>query len=767
MTPETMDPVRAEEAGEHQPLESFTESAYLEYAMYVILDRALPSICDGLKPVQRRIVYSMSELGLKAAAKYKKSARTVGDVLGKFHPHGDSSCYEAMVHLAQPFTSRYPLIDGQGNWGAQDDPKSFAAMRYTESKLTKYADVLLGELGQGTTEWMPNFDGTLTEPRHLPARLPNVLLNGATGIAVGMSTDIPPHNLREVADACVKLLDAPSTTTEALCEIIQGPDYPGGADIITPKKDLLKLYRTGNGSIKMRCIWSLEEGEIVISALPHQVSGAKVLEQIAAQMQAKKLPMVADLRDEADHEDPIRLVIVPRSNRVDVDALMAHLFATTDLEKSYRANFNVIGRDRRPGVLGLKTLLTEWLAFRTETVRKRLSHRLEKVTDRLHVLEGLLVAYLNLDEVIAIIRKEEKPKPILMDRFGLTEIQTDFILDTRLRNLARLEEMKIQAEQEELAKEKEKLERLLSSDRRLKTLIKKEIVTDAKAFGDDRRSRVVEREEARAMTEADLMPSEPVTVILSEKGWVRAAKGHDIDAENLTYKSGDAFLAKAQGKNSQQAIFMDSTGRSYSLAAHSLPSARGYGEPLSGRFTFPTDAQPQFTLMGGDEDCYLIASDAGYGFLARLGDMIAKNKAGKTFLNLPRNAKALPPIRVENPETDWLVALTNEGRMLMFPMKEMPKLARGKGNKILNILAARAANREELLKRVLAIPEGSILVIHAGKRTLNLKASQQEPFMGIRGRRGALLPRGFRNVGQIAVIPPEPVSPPKPDETEE
>src|SRR5690554_2532784 len=609
------------EGVERRSLSSFTEEAYLNYSMYVIMDRALPHIGDGLKPVQRRIVYAMSELGLNADAKHKKSARTVGDVLGKYHPHGDSACYEAMVLMAQPFSYRYPLVDGQGNWGAPDDPKSFAAMRYTEARLSRYSEVLLSELGQGTSDWIPNFDGTLDEPAVLPARLPNLLLNGTTGIAVGMATDVPPHNLREVAAACVRLLDEPNATVAQLCEHLPGPDFPTEAEVISPRADLLKMYETGRGSVRMRAVYRIEDGDVVITALPHQVSGAKVLEQIAAQMQAKKLPMVADLRDESDHENPCRIVIIPRSNRVDVEDLMRHLFATTDLESSYRVNMNVIGLDGRPQVKDLRTLLGEWLTYRIGTVRRRLQFRLDKVEKRLHLLEGLLVAFLNLDEVIAIIRSEDQPRPVLMERFGLSDLQTDYILDTKLRQLARLEEMKIRGEQDELAKERDKLLALLGSETKLKKLVRKELLEDAETYGDARRSPIIERAEARALSETELLPSEPVTVVLSEMGWVRCAKGHDVDAAALSYKAGDKYKSAAPGRSNQYAVFLDSTGRSYSLVAHSLPSARGQGEPLTGRLSPPAGASFECVLLPDDDALYVLASDAGYGFVVKGEDL--------------------------------------------------------------------------------------------------------------------------------------------------
>ena len=736
---------------ERRPLAEFTEQAYLNYSMYVIMDRALPHIGDGLKPVQRRIVYAMSELGLNADAKHKKSARTVGDVLGKFHPHGDSACYEAMVLMAQPFSYRYTLVDGQGNWGAPDDPKSFAAMRYTEARLSRYSEVLLAELGQGTVDWVPNFDGTLDEPATLPARLPNLLLNGTTGIAVGMATDVPPHNLREVAEACVRLLDEPNATVEQLCEHIQGPDYPTEAEVITPRSELLKIYQSGRGSVRMRAVYRVEDGDIVVTALPHQVSGAKVLEQIAAQMQAKKLPMVADLRDESDHEHPCRIVIIPRSNRVDADELMTHLFATTELESSYRVNTNVIGLDGKPQVKNLRTLLSEWLTFRLGTVRRRLQFRLDKVESRLHLLEGLLIAFLNLDEVIRIIREEDEPKAELIARFGLDEVQADYILDTRLRQLARLEEMKIRGEQDTLAKERSKLLALLGSERQLKALVRKELLEDAEKYGDARRSPIVARAEAKALSETELLPTEPVTVVLSEKGWVRCAKGHDIDAAGLSYKAGDAFKAAAPGRSNQFAVFLDSTGRSYSLPAHSLPSARGQGEPLTGRLTPPPGASFDCLLLPEDDALYVLASDAGYGFVVKGEDLQAKNKAGKALLTLPAGARVLLPRPLVDVASDWLAAVTSEGRLLVFPVADLPQLGKGKGNKIIGIPGERVASREEYLCDLAVLPQGSTLVLQAGKRTLSLRAEDLEHYKGERGRRGSLLPRGFQRVDALLV----------------
>ena len=736
---------------ERQSLRSYTENAYLNYSMYVILDRALPHIGDGLKPVQRRIVYAMSELGLKNTAKFKKSARTVGDVLGKFHPHGDSACYEAMVLMAQPFSYRYPLVDGQGNWGSPDDPKSFAAMRYTESRLTKYADVLLGELGQGTVDWTPNFDGTLDEPSILPARLPNLLLNGTTGIAVGMATDVPPHNLSEVANACIHMLEHPKATVDELCEHIQGPDFPTDAEIITPRADILKMYEQGRGSLRMRAVFQKDNGDIVITALPHQASGAKILEQIAAQMQAKKLPMVADLRDESDHENPTRLVIVPRSNRVDVDSLMNHLFATTDLEKTYRVNMNMIGVDGRPQVKPLNTMLSEWIQWRSETVRRRLQFRLDKVLSRLHILEGLMTAFLNIDEIIEIIRTEDKPKQVLMERFGLSDIQAEAIMDLKLRHLAKLEEEKIRGEQNELEDERQKLELTLGSERRLKTLIKKEISADAEQFGDVRRSPLAVRQEAQALSETDLVSSDPVTVVLSKKGWVRCAKGHEVDPASLNFKAGDGYRLSARGKSNQASVFVDSTGRAYSVLTHTLPSARGQGEPLTGRVNPPSGATFEGLCVGDNKDLYLMASDAGYGFITQFSDMVSKNKAGKALLTLPKNSKVLPPVIV-NSEDQLLVAISNEGRMLIYPLSDLPKLARGKGNKVINIASARAAERIEIVTQLQVLDAEDSLVLYAGRRHVTLKPSDLEHYHGERGRRGNKLPRGFQKVDKLEVL---------------
>ena len=735
---------------ESRPLSDYAEQAYLDYSMYVILDRALPHIGDGLKPVQRRIVYAMSELGLKASAKHKKSARTVGDVIGKYHPHGDSAAYEAMVLMAQPFSYRYPLVDGQGNWGSPDDPKSFAAMRYTESKLSKYAEVLLSELGQGTANWRPNFDATMEEPEILPARVPNVLLNGTTGIAVGMATDIPPHNLNEVVNACLHLLDSPKATVPELMEYIKAPDFPTDAEIITPQADILNTYETGRGSVKMRAIWNKEDGDVIVTALPFQASGSKILEQIAAQMRNKKLPMVEDLRDESDHENPTRLVIAPRSNRVDINALMDHLFATTDLERSYRINMNIIGIDGRPAVMDLRRILKDWLSFRTDVTRRRLDYRLQKVEKRLHLLDGLLIAFLNIDEVIHIIRTEDEPKAALIERFGLSDTQAEYILDTKLRQLARLEEVKIRAEQEELAQEKAELELLLGSEARLKTLVKKELKATAEEFGDDRRSPLTERGEAQAFNEKDLMTAEPITAVLSDKGWLRAAKGHEIDPVSLSYKSGDKFLSAARGKSNQNVFLQDTTGRYYALPGHTLPSARGQGEPATGRLKMPPGALFTDVVMGADEQKILMATDAGYGFVAKIGDLFTKNKAGKAVVSIPKGARILSPQMI-NTDNALIAAVSNEGRMLVFPIADLPELARGKGNKIINIPGSRLQSREEFVVDYGIIPEGGSLVVHSGKRYLVMKEKDLEHYRGERGRRGHKLPRGFQKVDRLDI----------------
>jgi len=739
---------------ENKPLRAYTEKAYLDYSMYVILDRALPQLADGLKPVQRRIIYAMSELSLTAAAKHKKSARTVGDVLGKYHPHGDTACYEAMVHMAQEFSYRYPIVDGQGNWGSPDDPKSFAAMRYTEARLRAYAEVLLSELDQGTVDWTQNFDGTLEEPVLLPARLPNVLLNGATGIAVGMATDIPPHNLREVASACIRLLDEPDVPLRELVKLVPAPDFPTGGEIITSKAELRALYDSGTGTFRARAIYEVGDGEVIITALPYQVSGSRIQEQVAAQIRAKKLPMVDDVRDESDHEDPTRIVLELRSNRVDVEQLMAHLFATTDLERSYRVNLNVIALDGRPQVLGLKALLGEWLSFRLQTVKKRLTHRLTRVAARLHVLDGLLIAYLNLDAVIKIVRTEEEPKPALIKRFKLSDIQAEAILETKLRHLARLEEMRIKSEQEELSGERDELEKTLKSPARLKKLLRQELEADSERFGDARRTRIVERAAAQAIDETELVVTEPVTVVLSTAGWVRQAKGHELDPRTLSYKTGDGFQAAARGKSTQQAVFLDSTGRTYSLPAHGLPSARGQGEPLSGRVDPPEGATFAGVMLGEPGERWLLASDAGYGFVVTLEDLYARNRSGKAVLSVPEGAKALPPTRVSD-DPDALVAVVNsDGRLLAFPVSEVPALAKGRGNKLFNIPSAKAASRQELLLATAVVAPGGALKVLCVERHMTLPWAGLQDYRGERAQRGLVLPKNYRRVTGLEAEPP-------------
>ena len=735
---------------EQIPLKEYAERAYLDYSMYVVLDRALPFIGDGLKPVQRRIIYAMSELGLAATAKPKKSARTVGDVIGKFHPHGDSACYEAMVLMAQPFSWRYPLIDGQGNFGSPDDPKSFAAMRYTESRLRPIADMLLGELAHGTVDWLPNFDGTLQEPSWLPARLPHVLLNGSMGIAVGMATDIPPHNLREVASAAIHLLDEPDASIIDLCRHVQAPDYPTRAEIITPRAEIRAMYESGNGSIRARAVYDIEDGNAVIRALPHQVSPSKILEQIAAQMRAKKLPMLEDLRDESDHENPIRLVLVPRSSRVDLSELMQHLFATTDLEKSFRVNLNMIGLDGRPQVKNLKTILEEWLRFRTDTITRRLNHRLVKVERRLHMLDGLRIAYLNLDEVIRIVRSEDEPRPVLIQRFDLSVEQADYILETRLRQLARLEEMKITAERDQLETERARINVLLKSKSKLKGLIRDEIRADAETYGDERVSPLVEATVAHALDESALVVSEPITVVLSQQGWVRAAKGHDVDAESLNYREGDGLAGAVNARTNQQLAFIDSTGRSYSTAAHTLPSARGNGDPLTGRFSPPAGARFEAVASGDNDTRLVLATDAGYGFVTAFSSLLANKKAGKQLINLTDDARVLTPASSADPSRDRVVVVTTAGHLLMFSVADLPELDRGKGNKLIEIPKKKRDSGEERVAGVAVVSEGDgSVTIYAGQRKMTLKWADLVEYGGSRAARGGLLPRGLRKVDRI------------------
>jgi topoisomerase-4 subunit A len=719
--------------------------------MYVVLDRALPSLADGLKPVQRRIVYAMSELGLAASSKYKKSARTVGDVLGKFHPHGDSACYEAMVLMAQPFSFRYPLVDGQGNWGSQDDPKSFAAMRYTEARLSGFAEMLLSELGQGTVEWGLNFDGTLREPRLLPARLPNVLLNGSSGIAVGMATDIPPHNLREVVSACIRLLDHSRTSLDELCDHVKGPDFPTGGEIVTPQAEIRDIYRTGYGSIRQRAVWVDENGDIAITALPYQVSGERVIEQIANQMNAKKLPMVGDIRDESDHENPIRIVIEPRSNRVDRAVLMTHLFATTSLEQTYRVNMNMIGLDGRPKVFDLREALKQWLEFRLETVKRRLSYRLDRVVKRLHILDGLLIAFLNIDEIIKIIRKEDEPKRVLIKRFKLSETQAEAILELKLRQLARLEEIKITGEQQALSREKAELQKILKSRDRLKTVVKKELTADAEEFGDDRRSPLVEREAAQALSESALIPSEPITVVLSKKGWIRAAKGLEVDPRELAYRGDDGYLHSGPGKTNQPLLCLDSTGRVYGLRSHELPSARSLGEPVGKTLKPPPGATFAGVMIGENSSQFLLASDSGYGFVATLEDLLTRNKSGKAALTV-RAGGVLPPQRIFEYEDDWVAAITDTGRLLIFALAELPQLNRGKGVKLINIPAARHKAGDEKLQSVAVFREGDSLRLFAGKQHMRLKPKDIDTFVGSRAQRGRALPRGYKRATAVETI---------------
>jgi len=743
------------EGVEQQALKDYTEKAYLDYSMYVILDRALPQIGDGLKPVQRRIIYAMSELGLSAGQKPKKSARTVGDVIGKFHPHGDSACYEAMVLMAQDFSYRYPIIDGQGNWGSTDDPKSFAAMRYTESRLEPYAKSLLQELAHGTVDWIPNFDGTIPEPVVLPARLPNLLLNGTTGIAVGLSTDVPPHNLNEVVSAVVHLIDNPKATVAALMKHIKGPDYPTGGELVSPRDDITQIYKTGSGTLRLRAAYKIEDGDIVITALPYQISGGKILEQIAAQMRNKKLPQVDDLRDESDHEERTRLVISPRSNRVDKDELMSHLFSTTSLERTVRVNMNIIDLEGRPKAFDLVSLLTEWLKFRKETVKRRLNHRLQIVVDRLHILDGLLVAYLSIDAVIKIIREEDEPKPVLMKRFKLSDLQAEAILNLRLRNLAKLEEMKIKGEQDELSEERDGLEKTLKSAARLKTLIKNELLEDAEAYGDERRTLIVEREAAQALDETQLVSSEAVTVILSQRGFARAAKGHEVDAFSLSYKAGDGYLAAAKGRSNQLAMFIDSTGRVYSVMAGTLPSARGQGEPLSSRFKPPDGAEFCGAMIGDSEYKYLLASDAGYGFVAKLEDLVTRNKAGKAILRVPAGGRAVVPSPVPPNKECLIAAVTSIGRLLLFEMDELPELAKGKGNKLINIPGKKYASGEEKMIAAAVVPEDGNLQVYCGERMMTIKWNDTDHYYGERALRGSLLPRGWRNVDRLVGVMPD------------
>lgn len=733
----------AHQATENRSVAEFTEQAYLNYAMYVIMDRALPHISDGLKPVQRRIVYAMSELGLKHSGKPKKSARTVGDVLGKYHPHGDSACYEAMVLMAQPFSYRYPFIEGQGNWGSPDDPKSFAAMRYTEAKLSQYSEVLLSELGQGTCDWQDNFDGSMKEPVTLPARIPNILLNGTTGIAVGMATDIPPHNLREVVKGTIALIRNPNLSDEKVAEYIPAPDLPTKAEIITPPEELLKIQSTGRGSYRMRSVYRIEKNEIVITDLPYQVSGSKVISQIADQMQAKKLPLVSDVRDESDHQNPTRLVIVLRSNRIDAEAVMSHLFATTDLESSYRVNMNMIGADGRPQVKSIRRILLEWIEIRKETVTRRLQYHLNKIEKRLHILGGLIIAYLNIDEVIRIIREEEQPKAELMSRFNIDDIQAEAILELKLRHLARLEEMEMRREQEELEAKAALIREQLANPESLKALIINELKDDAKKYGDDRRSPIVHRAEAMAMSEQDFMPADPVTVVLSEAGWIRSAKGHEVDAENLNFRAGDQYLSHAQGKSNQRVYVLDESGRSYALAINSLPSARGLGEPLSSKLSPASGVGFKQVFIADDETEVVALSSKGYGFKTQAKQLDTNAKAGKAFLTLPEKATVMPLTSVD--QATHLALLTSTGRLLILELSELPILNKGKGNKLIQL------EEKDQIVFMTRLTLDEILQVVAGQQQLKLKGDDLQKYIGKRASKGQLLPRGYQKANKLLV----------------
>ena len=739
---------------EQIPFQEFTQKAYLNYSMYVILDRALPHIADGLKPVQRRIVYSMSQLGLASTAKFKKSARTVGDVLGKFHPHGDTACYEAMVLLAQPFSLRYPLVDGQGNWGDPNDPKSFAAMRYTESRLSQYADIFLSEVDQGTSDWVPNFDGTLNEPKLLPARLPNILLNGSAGIAVGMATNILPHNLREVAKALIHLIDNENTSLDQICKFIKGPDFPTEAEIITPRSEIKDIYKTGLGRIKMRAKFHVEDSEIIFTALPHHASTEKIYEQIASQMEAKKLPMVSDIRDESDHEDPTRLVVISRSNRIDLNALTDHLFATTDLEKSYSFNMNMIGINGRPQVKNLVEILTEWLEYRAETVRKKLNFKLEKILKRLHILEGFLIAFLNMDEVIKIIRRSDHPKKDLIKAFSITELQATAILEIRLRQLAKLEEIKIKSEQKDLNSQKKELERILGKEKAFKKYIKEEIKSDAKKYGDKRRSPIKKRKEAEKFSVTDVMDIQPVTIILSKNGWIRSAKGHDINPEAVKFKSGDSLLGHLRTKSDKPIIFLDNTGRSYMLFSHTLPSARSNGEPLTGHLSIQANAHIKFMLSGENNNHFLIGSSRGYGFILKFEDLLTNYKNGKAVVTLKENHELLNPEAVIDLEKDYIAAITSKGRLLIFKLNQLPNLKKGQGNKIISI-----PKRElkppvpETLNFIKILPPNANIFIYSGRHYLKLNPGNQKDYTGMRGHRGKKLPREYQNVDRVEIVP--------------
>jgi topoisomerase-4 subunit A len=727
-------------------LKQYAEESYLNYAMYVILDRALPNIGDGLKPVQRRILYAMSELGLDAGSKYKKSARTVGDVIGKFHPHGDGAAYEAMVLMAQNFSFKYPFVDGQGNWGSQDDPKSFAAMRYTESKLTKFADLLISELKSGTVDWQPNFDGSLLEPVIFPAKLPSILLNGTSGIAVGMATDIPSHNINEIIDSTIYILENPKAELEDILKIIKGPDFSNNAPIIASSEDLKEIYSTGRGGFKIQAQWAQEKNQIVINALPYQASGSKIIEQIADQMMKKKIPMVIDLVDEGDHKEPIRLVITLKSNRVNAEDVMNHLFASTDLQKSYRTNMNLISLKGGPRVFPLVDLLKEWLVFRKETVTRKLEHRLDQVNDRLHILEGLLIVYLDLDKVIKIIRESDEPKKDIIKAFSLSEIQANAILEIKLRQLAKLEQARLEKERDALQAEQDEIEKILNSKTRLKTLIKTELIEIKENFGDERKSPIIESSEAKVFSEEETLVTEPITVVLSGAGWIRSAKGHEIDPVSLSYRGDDILQDFSRGKSNQIAVFLDSNGKAYSLSSHSLPSARGMGDPITGRVSADSGVKFISSLIGNDDDKYMIMNTAGYGYISEFKNMVSNKKSGKAFMRIPNKADLLKAIRVREDHV-YIAAISNIGRLLIFKIDELPMLAKGKGNKIINIPTAKFIAKEEFMSHAQLISlTSSLRIDRVGKGSLTLKLKDLENYISSRAKRGNMLPQGYRKV---------------------
>ena len=716
-------------------LKKYAEESYLNYAMYVILDRALPNVGDGLKPVQRRILYAMSELGLDAGSKYKKSARTVGDVIGKFHPHGDSAAYEAMVLMAQNFSFKYPLVDGQGNWGSQDDPKSFAAMRYTESKLTNFANLLISELKSGTVDWQPNFDGSLLEPVIFPAKIPMILLNGTSGIAVGMATDIPSHNINEVIDATVKILEKPKSDLKDLLKIIKGPDFSNNASIVASPEELEEMYSSGRGGFKIQAQWRQDKNQIIINALPYQASGSKILEQIAEQMINKKLPMVVDLADEGDHEDPIRLVITLKSNRVNAEDVMNHLYASTDLQKNYRVNMNLISLKGGPKVFSLVDLLKEWVIFRKDTVKRKLEHRLDQVNDRLHILEGLLTIFVDLDKVIKIIRNSDEPKKELIKAFKLSEIQANAILEIRLRQLAKLEQLKIENERNELVDERDDIEKILKSKSRLKTLIKNELNEIKELFGEERKSPIINSTNAKIFSEEETIVTEPITVVLSKAGWVRSAKGHEIDPNTLSYRGDDSLQDFARGRSNQLAVFLDSNGKAYSIQSHSLPSARGMGEPITGRLNADSGVQFISSVIGVEGNKFLIMNTAGYGYISEYQNMISNKKTGRAFMKLPDNAKMLKAIPVKDNHTH-IAAVSNIGKLLIFNIEELPILGKGKGNKIINIPKDKLAAGEEFMAHAQLLADDSSLKIEVGKRSVTLKPKDWSEYVLSRAKRG-------------------------------